>query len=259
MAVEPLTITILGSGTSSGVPVIGCNCPVCRSLDARNTRMRCSALLAWGDYRVLIDTATDLRQQALIYQMDRVDAVLYTHCHADHVNGIDDLRCFNALSGKDIPVYGASWMIAQLQHSFSYVFRPQNSGFRPRLTPKVVSGPFELFGRQVVPVTLRHGRDDVIGYRIGPLAYLTDCSEVSPAAREQLLGLEVLVIDGLRFRPHPTHFTIAEAIEMAQLLEAKRVILTHLSHDVDYVRDSRQLPDHVEFAYDGLSVTLGPE
>ncbi|EAT14388.1 GPMC system MBL fold metallohydrolase [Desulfuromonas acetoxidans] len=259
MAEEPLTITILGSGTSSGVPVIGCDCPVCRSAHERNARMRCSALLAWGEFRVLIDTATDLRQQALVHQMDRVDAVLYTHAHADHVNGIDDLRCFNALSGKDIPVYGASWMIAQLQHSFAYVFRQQNGGFRPRLTPRVISGPFELFGRLVVPVTLRHGKDDVIGYRIGSLGYLTDCSEIPQQAREQLQGLDVLVIDGLRFRHHPTHFTIADAIEMAQLLQAKRVILTHLSHDVEYVRDSSQLPEHVEFAYDGLSVTLGSE
>nr|WP_320048750.1 GPMC system MBL fold metallohydrolase [uncultured Desulfuromonas sp.] len=259
MADEPLTITILGSGTSSGVPVIGCDCSVCRSTHARNKRMRCSALLSWGEYRVLIDTATDLRQQALVYEMDRVDAVLYTHCHADHVNGIDDLRCFNALSGKDIPVYGSSGMIAQLQHCFGYVFLEHNSGFRPRLTPVVVSGPFELFGRCIVPVVLHHGRDQVIGYRIGRLAYLTDCNEIPEQARQQLQGLDVVVIDGLRFRHHPTHFTIDEAITMAQVLQVKRVILTHLSHDVDYARDSQQLPGHVEFAYDGLSVTLEEE
>lgn len=212
-----------------------------------------------GEYRVLIDTATDLRQQALEYKMDRVDAVLYTHCHADHVNGIDDLRCFNALSGKDIPVYGSSGMIAQLQHCFGYVFLEHNSGFRPRLTPVVVSEPFELFGRRIVPVVMHHGRDQVIGYRIGRLAYLTDCNEIPEQARQQLKGLDVVVIDGLRFRHHPTHFTIDEAIEMAHEVQAKRVILTHLSHDVEYVRDSQQLPEHVEFAYDGLSVTLEVE
>jgi len=259
MAEEPLTITILGSGTSSGVPVIGCDCPVCRSTHERNKRMRCSALLSWGEFRVLIDTSTDLRQQALTYQMERVDAVLYTHCHADHVNGIDDLRCFNALSGQDIPVYGATWMIAQLQRSFAYVFRRESRGFRPRLTPVPISESFDLHGRQVVPVVLQHGRDDVLGYRIGPLAYLTDCSAISPQAQAQLQGLDLVVIDGLRFRHHPTHFTVEEAIDMAQQLQAKRVILTHLSHDVEYVRDSQQLPAHVEFAYDGLSVTLGSE
>ena len=256
MAEEPLTLTILGSGTSSGVPVIGCDCSVCASHDSRNRRLRCSALLAWGEYRVLIDTATDLKAQALTHELKRVDAVLYTHCHADHVNGIDDLRCFNALSGKDIPIYGASWVLEQLKHNFSYVFREQTRGFRPQLRSVEVSGAFKLFGREIVPVVLHHGHDKVIGYRIGRMAYLTDCSEIPVAAREQLCDLDLLVIDGLRFRHHPTHFTVDEAVEMARLLQAKRVVLTHLSHDVDYERDSLQLPEHVEFAYDGLSVTL---
>lgn len=259
MAESPLTITILGSGTSSGVPVIGCDCLVCRSSEPKNRRTRCSAVLAWGGYRVLIDTATDLRQQALTTQLRRVDAVLYTHHHADHVHGIDDLRCFNALSGKDIPVYGAPWLIERLQTSFPYVFSDRHSsqGFRPKLHPQVITAQsFELFGRRVQPIFMLHGREPVVGYRIGSMAYLTDCSEIPDAAQEQLDGLDLLVIDGLRFRPHPTHFTIDQAVAMATRLQAKRVILTHLSHDVDYVRDGDQLPAHVELAYDGLSVTL---
>lgn len=259
MAEVPLTITILGSGTSSGVPVIGCDCSVCQSPQPKNRRTRCSALLAWGDYRVLIDTAIDLRQQALTHQLRRVDAVLYTHSHADHVHGIDELRCFNALSGKDIPVYGADWLLNRLQVSFPYVFsdRYSSQGFRPKLKPVVVtSQPFDLFGRQVQPIFMRHGREEVVGYRMGPLAYLTDCSEIPVSAQCQLEGLDLLVIDGLRFRAHPTHFTVEQAVDVAARLQAKRVILTHLSHDVDYTRDSARLPAHVEFAFDGLSVTL---
>ncbi|MCD6526504.1 MAG: GPMC system MBL fold metallohydrolase [Desulfuromonas sp.] len=253
-----MSLTILGSGTSTGVPVIGCDCPVCASINPKNRRMRCSALLAWGEYRILIDTATDLRQQALTCNLRRVDAVLYTHSHADHVHGIDDLRCFNALSGRDIPVHGASWMIERLLTSFPYVFSDQysSSSFRPKLTPVVVSEPFELFGRQVQPIFLHHGCEEVVGYRVGTLAYLTDCNRIPVKAMEQLQHLDVLVIDGLRFRDHPTHFTIDQAIAVAEQLQAKRVILTHLSHDVDYGRDSDKLPEHVEFAYDGLSVTL---
>ncbi len=252
-----ITITILGSGTSTGVPVIGCDCPVCTSAERRNRRSRCSALLSWSGRNVLIDTSPDLRQQSLDNHISRIDAVLYTHGHADHVHGIDDLRMFNALSGENIPVYGSRPLIERLSRCFGYVFAPGNSKtFLPRLEPRVIDGPLDLFGRLVEPIDIIHGRRNVLGYRIGPLAYLTDCSAVPEHSWPLLQNLEVLVIDGLRFRAHATHFTVAQAIGVAQRLEAKRVVLTHLSHDVDYVRHSAELPDNVEYAYDGLTITL---
>lgn len=252
-----LTLTILGSGTSSGVPVVGCSCAVCRSGLPRNRRSRCSALLSWNGHNILIDTATDLRQQSLDNNVRHIDAVLYTHGHADHVHGIDDLRAFNALSGQDIPVYGPQWVISDLLARFGYAFRSsQSAGFRPHLHAQVLSESIELFGRQVTPLTLLHGTEPVYGYRVADVAYLTDCSEIPALARRQLRGLQVLVIDGLRFREHPTHMTVKQAIAVGRQLGAQRIILTHLSHDVDYPLHSRQLPEHVEFAYDGLTVTV---
>ncbi|MBN2644399.1 MAG: GPMC system MBL fold metallohydrolase [Desulfuromonadaceae bacterium] len=252
-----MTLTILGSGTSTGVPVVGCDCPVCRSSHPHNQRTRCSALLQWGDYRVLIDTSPDLRIQCLRQGVRRVDAVLYTHGHADHLHGIDDLRPFNALTGETIPVYGSPAVIERLRTSFPYAFHLEEAaGFCPNLRTVEVCGRFELFGRQVEPVILPHGASQVLGYRVGDLAYLTDCHAVPAAAVAQLQGLKVLVIDGLRFRPHASHLTIDQAIRVAEDLGAERVVLTHLSHDVDACRHADQLPAHVEFAFDGLTLPL---
>ena len=252
-----LTFTILGSGTSSGVPVPGCRCEVCQSHDPLNRRTRCSALLSYGNKNVLIDTATDLRQQVLREGLARIDAVLFTHTHADHVNGIDDLRPFNSLSGEPIPIYGSPACLGRLHRSFSYIFDDNpEPGYRPRLLPREIHGPFELFGQLVTPLPLRHGSGESLGYRIGPLAYLTDCHAIPAATEELLAGIEVLVIDALRFRPHGTHFNIPQALEAAAHLGARRTFLTHLSHDVEHVRDSVQLPAGTEFAYDGLRLNL---
>lgn len=254
---EGLTIKILGSGTSTGVPVVGCSCAVCHSTEVRNRRSRCSALVSWGGYNVLIDTSPDLRQQSLDHGIELVDAVLYTHHHADHVHGIDDLRVLNPHPDKPLPVYGSAQMVQHLTRCFSYVFEPRKLAlFRPRLKAVVMSAPMLLFGRMVEPVPLLHGDERALGYRIGSMAYLTDCSALPQAACAGLRDLELLVIDGLRFRSHPTHFTVAQAIAVAGELQVKRVVLTHLSHDVDYAVHSEQLPDNVEFAYDGLTITL---
>lgn len=247
------SVTLLGTGTSTGVPVIGCGCGVCRSPDPRNRRTRCSALLRCGDRQLLIDTSTDLRQQALAANLGRVDAVLYTHTHADHVNGIDDLRAFNLKSGTAIPIYASAEAIAVIRGNFGYIFDEElEPGYRPQLTTRSVDGPFELFGLQVVPVPLLHGKGQALGYRIGDFAYLTDCSALAPGAVELLQGLDTLVIDALRFRPHPTHFNIAQAIAVAARLGARRTLLTHLSHEVDHVSHAPGLPAGVELAYDGL-------
>lgn len=257
MSCGGLRLTILGSGTSTGVPVLGCRCPVCQSPDPRNQRTRCSVLLEWAERKILIDTATDFRQQALREGIDRLDAVLFTHTHADHIHGIDDLRTFSPATGQAIPVYASVQSLATIRQAFSYIFRDESEpGYRPRLQLHAVARPFELFGRRVVPVPLEHGDGVSLGFRVGPLAYLTDCSAIPEASWPLLNGLELLVIDALRFREHASHLSIGQAIEVARRIAASRTLLTHLSHDVDSLRHARGLPESVEFAYDGQTVCL---
>jgi phosphoribosyl 1,2-cyclic phosphate phosphodiesterase len=252
-----LKLTVLGSGTSTGVPVLGCHCAVCSSTDQRNSRTRCSALLEWSGHKILIDTATDFRQQALREGIEHVDTVLYTHAHADHVHGIDDLRTFTLRTGNAIPIYAARGVLDRIQGLFSYIFSEADvAGYRPRLQVNEVTGPFELFGQKVIPIPLMHGPGESLGYRIGNLAYVVDCSAIPASSWALLEGLEVLIIDALRFRGHDSHFSISEAIEVARQLRVPKTLLTHLTHDVDYARHSTGLPEGVEFAYDGQTVTL---
>lgn len=252
-----LKLTILGSGTSTGVPVLGCHCEVCRSTDPRNNRTRCSALLEWAGRKILIDTATDFRQQALREGIEQVDAVLFTHAHADHVHGIDDLRTFTLRAGTAIPIYAARGVLDRIQGLFSYIFSETDApGYRPRLDVNEVSAPFELFGQTVTPIPLVHGPGESLGYRVGNLAYVVDCSAI-PASSEALLeGVEVMVIDALRFREHASHFSISQAIEVARRLGVPRTLLTHLTHDIDHPRHTSGLPQGVEFAYDGQTVSV---
>lgn len=256
MSAGDLVLTILGSGTSTGVPVPGCRCPVCRSGAAENRRTRCSALLQWNGRNVLIDTATDFRQQVLREGLERIDAVLFSHTHADHLHGIDDLRTFT-LRGEALPVFGSAEAVTTIQRVFSYIFIDETEpGFRPRLALRIIDAPFSLFGRTVVPVPLRHGPGNALGYRVGSLAYLTDCNGVPDSSLTLLSGVEVLVIDALRFTPHPSHFNVAEAIGVAARIGARRTLLTHLSHEVDHLRHTPGLPEGVEFAYDGQKITV---
>lgn len=257
MSPRNLTVKILGSGTSTGVPVLGCHCAVCTSTLPQNQRTRCSALVQWQDRNILIDTATDFRQQALREQVEHIDAVLFTHTHADHIHGIDDLRTFTLRSGEAIPVYGSTEAMTRIRQVFSYIFLDESEpGYRPKLELCDVDHAFELFGQQIVPVPLIHGPGFALGYRIGPMAYLTDCSAIPDASYEQLQDLDLLVLDALRFRPHESHFSVAEAITVAQEINARRTLLTHLSHDVDYEKHHKGLPEGIEFAYDGLTIHL---
>ncbi len=252
-----LKLTILGSGTSTGVPVLGCHCDVCSSSEPRNNRTRCSVLLEWAGHKVLIDTATDFRQQALREGIEQIDSVLYTHAHADHVHGIDDLRTFTLRTGNAIPVYAARDVLDRIQVLFSYAFsEAEVSGYRPRLQVNEVTGTFDLLGQKVTPIPLAHGSGESLGYRVGNLAYVVDCSAIPESSWTLLEGLEVLVIDALRFREHNAHFSINEAIDVARKLRVQKTLLTHLTHDVDYARHSTGLPEGVEFAYDGQTVTL---
>lgn len=257
MTIRHGSLLILGSGTSTGVPMIGCSCPVCRSTDPRNQRSRCSALIRCGENHILIDTSTDLRFQALREGLRRIDAVLYTHTHADHVHGIDDLRAFNLKDRQSIPLYGSPECVQTLRRNFSYIFMPgEGSGYRPRLRLEAITGPFVIGEVPIIPLPIEHGVDQVLGYRIGSLAYLTDCNRVPAATVAALAGIETLVIDALRFSPHETHFTIPEAIAFVRELGIKKTILTHLSHDVDSRQHGDSLPTGIQFAYDGQLIPL---
>jgi phosphoribosyl 1,2-cyclic phosphate phosphodiesterase len=246
-----LTIVVLGSGTSTGIPVVGCRCAVCLSRDTRNKRTRCSALLTYAGHNLLIDTSTDLRQQALREDIRYIDAVFYTHFHADHVHGIDDLRGFNRQGAKPIPLYADHATLAGLRRNFSYIFNHhQPPGHVPRLSLHPLEGPMTLFGLEIIPIPLQHGAQMTTGYRCGPVAYLTDCNGIPDESLLLLEDLELLILDGLRFRSHPTHFNIPEAVAIAQSIGAKQTLLTHLSHDVDHSCHDTELPEGINLAYD---------
>lgn len=251
-------VTMMGSGTSSGVPVINCRCPVCTSEEPRNRRTRAGLKLELPGGTLLVDTPTELRLQCLRFGLERVDGVLFTHAHADHIFGLDDLRIFNFHQRQDIPCYGSPKTLEALARIFAYVFEAgQEGGGKPRLELVPIDGPFEAAGVEIVPVPVLHGGLEVTAFRIGSFAYVTDCSEIPHASRDLLAGVEVLILGALRYHPHPTHFSIPEAIDAARGLGARRTIFTHLAHEVDYARPQVALPAGMELGYDGLVLELG--
>jgi phosphoribosyl 1,2-cyclic phosphate phosphodiesterase len=258
MAEESLRITVLGSGTSVGVPMIGCHCAVCRSEDPRDKRLRPSVHIRYGDRGVLIDTTPDFRTQALRAQIERVDAILFTHSHADHVMGLDDVRPFNYRQGGVIPVHGSQETIGAIGRMFQYIFDERaTESTRPRLTAHVFdTAPFDLFGVEFRPIRLRHGKGTVYGFRFGRAAYLTDHSDIPEESMELLCGLDVLFLDALRHRPHPTHSTVERSLESVQKLGPRRAFFTHICHDLGHARTEESLPPHVRLAYDGLEIDV---
>jgi phosphoribosyl 1,2-cyclic phosphate phosphodiesterase len=252
-----LRVTFLGTGTSTGVPVPPCTCPVCRSPDPKDKRLRPSARLEWDDASVLIDTSTDLRQQALSYEIDRIDAVLYTHAHADHVLGLDELRLYNWRQKGAIPAYGSTRTLDAVRRTFWYVFDDEPAeSTRPALDLVAVDSAFELFGRTVHPVPLEHGRLPILGWRVGNFAYLTDVSRIPVSSYPLLEDLDVLVLSALRSRPHPTHLTVDAAVQEARRIGARRTLFTHMSHEIGHQETGSRLPGGVELAYDGLVLDL---
>ena len=249
-----LELTFLGTGTSNGIPVIGCDCAVCHSSDPRDRRSRSSAIIRDNERIYLIDTATELRSQALALGLDRVDAVLITHAHADHTGGFDDLRRFNELMGRHLPVYANSITAAMLRERYAYAFVDQYPfyGGKPDLILHEVTGPFTPFEREIVPIPVFHGRLPILGFRTGSIAYVTDAKVIPGDALELLRDLDVLVLNGLRDRPHPTHLSIPEAVDLVGLLQPRRAFLTHLSHEISHAAAGRLLPPGIEIAYDGL-------
>ena len=253
-ASDNLRVSILGSGTSHGVPMIGCACAVCTSADPRDRRNRPSIAVDYGDRVFLIDTGPELRLQSIACGLQRVDAVLFTHHHADHVAGLDDLRRFNWLMQTALPCYGRADTLAVIRRMFRYAFEddPDYPSHKPdlHLVP-VAEGPLELFGRTIVPIPLLHGSLPVLGYRFGRVAYCTDCNAIPERSLELLRDLDVLILDALRRRPHPTHFNLEQAIVMAQRIGARRTLFTHIAHELHHATVSAELPAGMELAYDG--------
>jgi phosphoribosyl 1,2-cyclic phosphate phosphodiesterase len=250
-------VTFLGTGTSHGVPAIGCRCATCLSDDPRDRRWRPSILIELPEASVLVDTAPDLRAQALAFGVARVDAVLYTHAHADHLLGLDDIRRFNEIQGGPVSCYGNRATITELCRTFAYAFRPGPvGGGVPRLNVFTVEGPFSLGRSEIVPVPVLHGAQQILGFRVGSFAYLTDCSAIPEASWPLLDGVRHLAIDALRERPHPTHFSLSEALAVVGRLRPERAWLTHICHDLGHAATSARLPAGVMLAYDGLRVEV---
>jgi phosphoribosyl 1,2-cyclic phosphate phosphodiesterase len=251
-------VTLLGVGSSAGSPVIGCQCATCASDDVRNRRTRCSAAVTLsGGEVLLIDTGPDLRQQALRENLCRVDGVLYTHTHADHLHGIDDLRSFCQLQRYQIPLYGSPDHIDTITTRFGYTLRdPGQHWDLPVLRVEVVNAPFDLYGVTITPIPARHGRSMVYGYRIGNMAWLTDVSEIPEASLELLQGLQVLFLDCLRIQPHPTHIHLEQSLVYAGLIAADATYLIHMTHELEYSVLSGRLPQGVMPGHDGLRISF---
>lgn len=238
--------------------MIGCRCAVCQSTDPRDKRTRSSIYLAAPQANILVDTTPELRQQALRENLDRVDAVLFTHPHADHMMGFDDLRRFCEIQDTALPIYGSAETLGQVERIFHYAFNPKSRvGGYVRVVPHIVEGPFELGGIEITPLPVPHGAVFTLGFLFSQagrklLAYLSDCASVPDPIRKLISGVEVLIIDGLRDKPHPTHLTVQGAVEVAQAVGAQRSFLTHLTHEKNHIDRSRDLPAGVALAYDGL-------
>ena len=259
---DTLRVTLLGTGTSTGVPVIGCTCRVCRSSDPRDKRTRCACYIEANGLGILIDTGPDFRQQALREGIRRLDAVLYTHHHFDHVAGIDDLRPFFFENDRAIPCYAPPNTARALYRMYAYIFADGTYPGVPRLRLHAVEGPFEVTSRygdggrvRVEPIEVLHGELPMYGYRIGRFAYLTDASRIPETSYERLRDLDVLVLDALRERPHPTHFSIDEAIRVARRIGARQTYFIHMTHDVLHAEVDARLPEGINLAYDGLWFT----
>ena len=269
-----MRLTFLGTGTSHGIPVIGCACAVCKSGNQKNKRTRASVWIESGTASILIDTATEFRLQAVREGISKVDCVFLTHSHADHIHGIDDLRPLSRYN--PIPVYGNPETISDVKKRFSYINADEGSGGgKPRLEFNeikdeeltVQTGPADgnpghgsnknTENRIIIrPVKIKHGNDDILGYRIGNLAYLTDCSYIPPESFEVLEGVEILIIDALRYKPHPTHFSVDQALEMIEKTGCREAYLTHMCHNIEHEALEKELPLHVRPAWDGLKINF---
>lgn len=253
-----MNIRFLGTGTSQGVPVIGCDCEVCRSVDFRDKRFRCSVHIETEGKSLVIDTGPDFRMQMLRAEIHQLDAVIYTHEHKDHTAGLDDIRPFNFRQKKDMPVYARSQVLNQIRQEYSYVFSEKKYPGVPQVLPiEIDEEPFEVEGISINPIPVMHHKLPVLGFRVGDFTYITDANYISEESKEKIKGSKILVLNALQKTPHLSHFTLEEAIEMAQMLGAEQTYFTHISHKLGLHREvESELPEGIHLAYDGLMLSL---
>jgi phosphoribosyl 1,2-cyclic phosphate phosphodiesterase len=252
-----MRLTFLGTGTSTGVPTLGCHCPTCSSSDLHDQRTRSSILLEFDGHTVVIDTTPDFRQQALRERLDRLDAVVFTHTHADHVFGLDDIRVFNLRQKHAIPIYADHRSMEDIRRIFKYVFDASYAaGGLPNFDPHLIDGSFELWGEMLIPLPVFHGQLPILGFRFGRTAYVTDFSAIPETTLELLKNLDVLILDALRHKPHPTHSTLENSIELVKKLEPQRAFFTHIAHELPHEATNAWLPPNMWLAHDGLKLDL---
>jgi phosphoribosyl 1,2-cyclic phosphate phosphodiesterase len=253
-----MQLTMLGVGSSAGTPVVGCSCATCVSDNPRNQRTRCSSLITLDSgENILIDTGPDLRSQSLRENIKRIDAVFYTHTHADHLHGIDDLRAFCQIQRKQIPLYAKQDAVEHIKQKFGYVLRdPSDFWEMPVLRTETIHAPFELFGMKITPIPVMHGKSHILGYRIGNLAYMTDVSEIPESSLALLKDLDIVLLDCLREKSHPTHINIEQSLAYIGRIKAKQSYMIHMTHELEYASLSKKLPKDVFVGFDGLKLHI---
>jgi len=254
-------LIFLGTGTSIGVPAIGCDCPVCVSADPLNKRRRASLYVETAGLQIIIDTPPDFREQVLAFKIKRLDAVLYTHAHVDHILGFDDIRRFNQVQKESIPIYGSSETLADISRIFPYIHQPEKPGISyPRVLFNIVTEPFQIGGLNIMPIPVRHADIPTYGYRLEAegraFAYIPDCQELDEKAVARLQKLDLIILDTLRRRSHPTHFSLSQSLAMLKKINARESYLTHICHELDHRQTNTELPSGISLAHDGLVLNL---
>jgi phosphoribosyl 1,2-cyclic phosphate phosphodiesterase len=252
-----MTVRFLGTGTTDGVPVIGCDCAVCRLKNPKNQRLRSGVFVEQGGDRLLIETSPDLRFQALKYHITHFDAILLSHAHYDHSAGLPEIRRFNFIMNKTLPLYANAPTLEELTRSYYYFFEPiQEGGGLPSITFNKADKPFMVKSFAITPIPIKHGVMDILGYRIGAMAFITDASFIPETSFSLLENLDLLILNALRYEPHSTHFSVGEAVKAAQKIAAKQTYFTHMAHNIDYDTLKKELPPTISPAYDGLKLEI---
>lgn len=253
-----MKVVFLGTGTSQGIPVIGCKCEVCTSIDYRDNRLRSSIFVEFDGIHIVVDTGPDFRQQMLRERIDRVDAVLFTHAHKDHVAGMDDIRSYNFLQKKDMPIYATAFVVGRLNKEFEYIFEDDGYPGIPKVEVNYIENkPFQIEGKKIIPIEVMHYKLPVLGFRFGDFTYITDAKHISEKEKEKIKGSKVIVLNALQKKTHISHFNLEEALELMAELKPEKGYLTHIGHFMGrHGEVSEELPDNVEIAWDGLQLVI---